>query len=79
MPIAAFERMVATCEETCGRLLAERRGTVVERTELLAVAVGLLEVVAEDLVELDERLPCTASQTAKRSCSSARVAFGSAS
>ena len=50
------------------------RGVV--RIELGAVAVCLLEVVADDLVTLDE-LVRRASQSAKRSCSSARVAFGS--
>ena len=47
--------------------------------ELAAVAGGPLQVVAEDLVELDQVRACSASQSANRSWSSARVAFGSAS
>ena len=47
--------------------------------QLGEVAGRLLEVVAQDLVQLDEIGPCSSSQPAKRSCRSARIAFGSAS
>ena len=40
---------MAACSASAG-------GPVVERTELRAVTVGLLEVIAENLVELDQRL-----------------------
>ena len=52
---------------------------LVEQTEFVAVPKGLLEVVAEQLLTLDETAPRASSQSAKRSCSSARTAFGSAS
>ena len=71
MPVAALERMIATCEEACRGLLGERRGPVVDRTELLAVAVRLLEVVAEDLVELDQRRAVDA-RASRRSARAAR-------
>ena len=49
-------------------------------SELGLVAGRLLQVEAEDLVQLDQvRSPFWSSQAAKRSCSSARVALGSAS
>jgi hypothetical protein len=43
------------------------------------VTDSLLEVVADDLVQLDEALAVLSSHLAKRRCSSARVAFGTAS
>ena len=52
-----------------GREAPPRRGGQVPSSrhpELGAVAAGLLEVVADDLVQLDEFGPCSSSQTAKR-------------
>ena len=63
-----------------GEPLAGARGQVVRRLpELAAVGGSLLEVVADDLVQLDELRRARSSQSAKRSCSSARTLLGSAS
>ncbi len=58
--------------ETPGREPGKRG---IARIELGPIAMRLLEVVADDLVALDEVV--LASQSAKRSWSSARVALGS--
>ena len=52
--VAALPRAVGACEQAICRLPADLGRRVVERAELDAVAVGLLEVVADDLVELHE-------------------------
>ncbi len=74
--VAPPERAPAGGGEPLARALRKR---CVGLAELALVADGLLEVVAEDLVQLDQLLAALSSQSAKRSCSSARVAFGSAS
>ena len=48
----------------------------ISRSSFSPVLKRLLEVVADDLVALDESRPCSSSQPANRSCSSARVALG---
>ncbi len=57
----------------------ERCRGAVPAAELRAVAVCLLEVVAEDLLELGRRVLRALEPAAKRSCSSARASFGIAS
>ena len=74
--VAAPERASARGGESLARALGQLR---VRLAELRLVASRLLEVVAEDLVQLDESRPRSSSQSAKRSCSSARVALGRAS
>ena len=54
--VAAVVRAAAGGAEVAGRARGERAGVVVERAELGAVAVGLLEVVAEDLLVLADAL-----------------------
>jgi hypothetical protein len=79
MPITALERMVAPGKETCGRLLSERDGPLVERAKLPAIAVGLLEVIAENLVELDQRRPVDGEPAGEALVQLGPVAFGNAS
>ena len=52
--VAAITRSLGATGEPFGRPSGELRGDVVERPELGPVAVGLLEVVADDLVQLDQ-------------------------
>ena len=73
--VAPVEARRAGRGEMARRRVARAGQAPGRRIELDAVAMRLLEVVADDLVALDES--CVASQSAKRSCSSARVAFGS--
>ena len=79
-PISRAERALAREEQPLGAAgaLSARLSASVPSSQ--PVPGGLLEVVAHDLVELDEvaRRAARAS-SAKRSCSSARAAFGSAS
>ena len=58
---------------------AARGQRFVRPAQLGAVAVRLLQVVAEDLVQLDEPGAVLLEPRANRSCSSARVDFGRAS
>ena len=64
-----------------GQAPPRRRGqrVVVGQSELVAVQESLSEVVAEDLVQLDELGAVRSSHVAKRACRSARTDFGSAS
>ncbi len=76
--IATLARASAGGVQMLGGVARER--LVRALTELPPVAHRLLEVPPGDLVELDEvAAACSSSQWANRSCSSARVAFGSAS
>src|SRR5207253_3249438 len=50
--VVARQRAPPGCREQLARPLAERPSVVVDRLETLPVAVGLLEVVAEELVRV---------------------------
>jgi hypothetical protein len=74
--VAAPEGAAAGGGEPFGRTFGQPR---VGLPELLLVAGGLLEVVAEDLVQLDEIAAARLQPHGERSCSSARIDFGSPS
>ena len=64
--------------EPFGPAAPECLGIGIERPELGEAAMGLFEVVAENLLELGHAGAAdSSSQPAKRSCNSARVSFGS--
>ena len=52
--VAALLRVVGAREQVRSRAFCQRPGCGVEPAQLGPLAVGLLEVVAEDLVELDQ-------------------------
>ncbi len=56
LDVAAVVRAAAGRAEVAACARGERAGVVVDRAELGAVAVGLLEVVAEDLLVLADAL-----------------------
>ena len=78
--VAADERPPPRRLEPVGtpRAASEAARTVA-RSERDAVLEGLLEVIADDLLELAQPVPrpFSSSQAAKRSCRSARAFFGS--
>ena len=80
--VAAGERAAAGGREAPRALLADLRvPRVVERPELGEVRPGLLEVVAEDLLELGAAVAVDAGRPrpTNRSCRSARARFRSPS
>ena len=70
--VLPLERRPAGGREAPARALGELGGARVVGVELAPVARGLLEVVADDLVLLVRGSRVASSQSAKRSCSSAR-------
>ena len=71
--IVALERAPAGGGEMARRALADGATLRVDRPELAQMLVRLLEVPAHRLVVLDAVGDPPSSQSAKRSCSSARV------
>ena len=74
--VLSVERAPPRLEEMVPRA---KRELGVWPAELVEIPGGLLEVVADDLVQLDEVAAVELEPAAKRSCSSARTALGSAS
>ena len=62
--VSAVERAPAGRREPPRAVLADRAAVLVERAELGEVLPGLLEVVAEDLLELDAAIPVDAVRPA---------------
>jgi hypothetical protein len=75
--VPAEKSLPAAGREPLGSALSEDGVLVVLRPELLVVAVGLFEVVAEDLLELWEDAAVPPEPVANVSCRLARALFDS--